>query len=56
MNLSGDIQDIINNALPLTIHCDSCERDIDLTELLSKREWDRLIMDILMAVTDKINE
>jgi len=54
MSLSDDIIDVINNNLPLTIHCDSCDRDIDISDIFSKREWDRLVADILQAVVAKL--
>lgn len=58
MSLSDNIQYIINSALPLTVRCGSCDRDIDLSELLyhPKREWNRLIADILQAVVDEIQK
>jgi len=55
MSLSDEIKDAINDwIVPGDLKCPECGKPIDISP--SEQDWKRVIISILSAVTDKINE
>ena len=55
MSLSDEIKDAINDwIIPCDLHCPECGKLIDV--IPDKSDWNRVVIQILQAVTDKLNE